>query len=380
LVNNTAGINVLDANTIVCTDILTDNLTANVVDAQLYYELASEKFISSPEPGSICMGVDTVPATIPTSYVFNTVIGQHAGRSLQAPNNVVIGYNALGLCTGGTQHVAIGYNACANNVTGNTVTAVGHKALEFFTGSACVAVGQGALGSLVTGVDNVAMGFAAGFGLVNASSNTAIGHRTLRFATGDANTVVGASAGLALVGGTQNVLLGAVCNVDAAGGSNEIVIGYAVTATASNQIRIGNSSHTTCFLQGVSGVNVTGVDAQIGSNGQLGVVVSSQRYKEDIQPVQTEVSDKIMDLHPVSFFYKTDVSHESKVYGLIAEQVYEVLPELVLLKEIADENGNVNMLPDQVLYKYITPLMLDKMIRMNAKLNQLIEKIENSSA
>jgi hypothetical protein len=68
----------------------------------------------------------------------------------------------------------------------------------------------------------------------------------------------------------------------------------------------------------------------INSNGQLGTVLSSQRYKEDIQSMGT-ASDGLLRLRPVTFRYKKPQEDGSKPvqYGLIAEEVADVYPDLV---------------------------------------------------
>ena len=337
--------------------------------------------MSSPEANSLCIGTNTAPATVSGSYSYNTVIGQGAGGTLMTnTSNTVVGAAALGLATSATSHVAIGRNALAVNLTGSSCTAVGTGALANFTGTASVAIGANALGGVVSAVDNVAVGFAAG-NVLTSSGNTCVGHRSLRFlVAGAGNTALGGSSALTLVSGDNNVVIGNSADVDAAGGTNEIIIGQGVVGTASNQIRIGNVNHTTCFVQGIAGVNVTGVDAQIAANGQLGVIVSSQRYKEDIVPIAQDVSEKVLQLQPVSFYYKEDIEHKNKTYGLIAEQVHAVLPELVLMKDIADENGEVSSVPDQVIYRLLPPLLLDRIIKMDAQIKQLQEQVQKSAS
>jgi len=65
----------------------------------------------------------------------------------------------------------------------------------------------------------------------------------------------------------------------------------------------------------------------IDSTGHLGVQVSSARYKRDIHDVG-DSSDGLLKLRPVSYRYKQDPTG-SMQYGLIAEDVEQVYPELV---------------------------------------------------
>ena len=92
----------------------------------------------------------------------------------------------------------------------------------------------------------------------------------------------------------------------------------------------------------------------IDSAGQLGTVSSSQRYKEDIQDMG-EASASLLELRPVTFRYKkASASGEKPIrYGLIAEEVLEVFPELVAF----DEEGQ----PETVLYRLLAPMLLNEL-------------------
>ncbi len=102
------------------------------------------------------------------------------------------------------------------------------------------------------------------------------------------------------------------------------------------KIRIG-STQTETFIAGISG-NTTGgagVTVLVDGNGELGTISSSRRFKEDIHDVG-EASVAILDLRPVSFRYTKEAAGEGQrplEYGLIAEEVAQVLPELVIYDE-----------------------------------------------
>jgi len=91
----------------------------------------------------------------------------------------------------------------------------------------------------------------------------------------------------------------------------------------------------------------------VNSAGQLGVVTSSARYKKDIKPLagaSGNVAEKLAQLRPVSFRYKSEP--EATHYGLIAEEVAKVMPELV----VRDSENR----PDSVQYIEIVPLLLQQ--------------------
>ena len=73
----------------------------------------------------------------------------------------------------------------------------------------------------------------------------------------------------------------------------------------------------------------------IDSNGQLGTASSSRRFKKEIKAMD-QVSQAILGLKPVTFHYKSDTK-DTPQFGLIAEDVAKVNPELV----VRDENGEI---------------------------------------
>src|SRR5204863_5760477 len=101
--------------------------------------------------------------------------------------------------------------------------------------------------------------------------------------------------------GAFNIALG-----DSAGfnttGKNNIDIGNEGVAGESNTIRVGAvGTQTTTFVAGISGVTVAGgVGVVIDTNGQLGTVVSSERFKDNIKPMD-KASEAILALKPVTF-------------------------------------------------------------------------------
>jgi hypothetical protein len=106
------------------------------------------------------------------------------------------------------------------------------------------------------------------------------------------------------------------------------------TSTDNGVIRIGTSgTQGSFFAAGISGVTTglnNAVPVVIDSNGQLGTISSSRRFKEDIHDMG-EASEGLMRLRPVTFRYQKAFADGSKPlqYGLVAEEVAEVYPDLV---------------------------------------------------
>ena len=134
-------------------------------------------------------------------------------------------------------------------------------------------------------------------------------------------------------------------------GSNNIEIGAEGAANDNNTIHIGvQGTQTNTLIAGIYGTQVTGSAVYVTSEGQLGVLASSERYKTDITPIPR--SAKLLQLRPVSFHLKTDPGGAVQ-YGLIAEEVDKVYPELV----IRDHSGQIQ----GVRYEELAPMLLNEM-------------------
>jgi hypothetical protein len=105
-------------------------------------------------------------------------------------------------------------------------------------------------------------------------------------------------------------------------------------------------------------------DVQVNNNGDLCRVSSSRRYKKNIRRLESH-PDKILNLEPVSFEWKTTSAED---IGLIAEEVHEVIPELVGY----DKEGR----PDAVRYEMVSLYLLEAMKELKAENEELRHRIE----
>jgi hypothetical protein len=108
----------------------------------------------------------------------------------------------------------------------------------------------------------------------------------------------------------------------------------------------------------------------IDSAGQLGTVSSSRRYKTDIKPMD-KASESILALKPVSFRYKVHKDATSQ-FGLIAEQVAEVNPDLV----VRDEKGEIYT----VRYDAVNAMLLNEFLKEHRKVQELEKQVERLTA
>ena len=278
-----------------------------------------------------------------TSGDYNTANGLGALFSNTTGfNNTANGLDALFNNTTGFSNAANGIYALFNNTTGNFNTATGVSALYYnTTGSLNTANGYKALDGNTTGNYNTANGQGSLFSNTTGNNNTGTGFNALfNNTTGNTNIAVGDSAGSALTTGNNNIDIG---NAGVAGEAGIIRLGTAGTQTAT-------------FIAGIRGVPIAGGMAiGVDPNGQLGVRGSSARFKEAIKPMD-KASEAIFSLQPVTFRYKKAIDPVAQAqFGLVAEQVAKVDPDLV----ISDEKGK----PFSVRYEEVNAMLLNEFLK-----------------
>ncbi len=293
----------------------------------------------------------------------NTATGTGAlSNNTTGDYNTADGYFALNTNTTGSYNTASGSQALSQNTSGSYNTATGRAALNAnTTGIRNTAAGYWALSSNTIGSYNTATGYWALFSNTTGGENTAIGrHALYANTTGLNNTAIGANALIDIIG-NNNIALGANAGSATQTGSHNIYIGNPGVSAGENRVtRIGPPQQTKTFIAGITGVPLSGATVVVRSTGQLGVVASSERYKQDITAL-TDASDKLGQLRPVSYRYtnEPDAIH----YGLIAEEVDQVMPELV----VRDEQGR----PESVQYLELIPLLLQERKELQAERQEL---------
>jgi len=289
-----------------------------------------------------------------TATGVNALFSNRTIAGVSGFNNTATGANALQDSTNGSNNTATGANALHDNTTGYGNTAMGASALESNT-----IEGQ-----------NAAYGFAALQGNLTGEGNTATGANALqRNTTANFNTACGFAALQRNTTGESNIALGATAGQNLTTGSNNIDIGNAGVAGESNTIRIGTvGTHANTFIAGISGVTVAGgVGVIINSSGHLGTVVSSERFKDEIKPMD-KASEAILALKPVTFRYKHDLDPEGiPQFGLVAEQVEKVNPALVA----RDAQGKVYA----VRYEAVNAMLLNEFLKEHGKVEEQGRKL-----
>ena len=147
-----------------------------------------------------------------------------------------------------------------------------------------------------------------------------------------------------------------------------------IGAGESNTIRVGTSgTQTKTVIASIFGTTVAGgVGVIVGSGGRLGTVVSSERFKEAIKPMD-KASEAILALKPVIFRYKHELDPDGiPQFGLVAEDVEKVNPDLVA----RDEQGK----PYTVRYEAVNAMLLNEFLKEHKKVEAQQSKIDQQQA
>ncbi|MBU1557971.1 DUF5011 domain-containing protein, partial [Patescibacteria group bacterium] len=354
----------------------------------------------------------------------STLVGIGAGSSMLSNGayNTALGKNSLYLNTSGSQNTASGYQSLRSNTTGSQNTASGYHSLySNISGLYNTAVGNISLYSNTSGHNNAAFGSDSMYSNTSGGYNAAIGRLSLHSNTvgtnntasganslysntsGSYNTADGSNAGRYTSTGALNqtsgysLYLGANTRALASGDTNEIVIGYNTIGVGSNSVVLGNDSITKTILKGSIGIGTTtpwrtlsvngtaaftsltndgtGYYACVNaSSGELATSTtacgaSSERFKEEIETLSYGL-DTILLLNPVSFEWKKDfIPNGTKQIGFIAEEVEEIIPEVIGY----DDEGRVMNLD----YPKLTAVLVNAIKELVTTID---EKISNAIA
>ena len=277
-----------------------------------------------------------------TTGAANTALGWRSLFSTTDGSfNTGVGAGALVL-NNGSSNTAVGVAALLLNSTGSNNTAIGTGTLVNNTTDRNTAVGANALNADNSGTDNCAVGFEALTSDTTGGANTAVGRGALdQNVTGNFNTAIGKDAG------------------GSATGSGNVYIGHLVAGVA------GENNHT--YIRNIKDTSVNGMGADIVTidltTGLLGHASSSRRYKEDIRPME-KTSEALYRLHPVTFRYKKEIDRtQSTAFGLIAEEVAKVNPNLIA----CNSQGQ----PESVHYEMVNAMLLNEFLKEHQTMEEL---------
>jgi hypothetical protein len=243
----------------------------------------------------------------------NTAEGASALFSLTTGGgNTALGFQALYSNAFPIDNTAVGYGALRNNRFGCFNTGTGFDALYNNTTGG---------GSSSDGFYNVANGFQALFNNTTGFGNTAVGYQA---------------------GSNQTV------------GDRNVYIGYNVLGVAgeSNTTRIRNVYASHASVRAV----------YVNADNKIGTVLSTRRVKDEIKPMD-KASEAILALKPVTFRFKQEIdAARAPQFGLIAEEVAQVNPNLVT----CDADGK----PETVRYDAVNAMLLNEFLKEHRKMQE----------
>lgn len=365
---------------------------------------------------AISSGNVTIPTTSSTigqivqngNRLLHTYGGDGAGGGLDS--NLFLGKNAgnftLTVAANIGGNVGIGQRALESLVAGQENFAMGYRSLGALTGSSTsnayrnVGIGNYSLYQLTTGHNNLGLGYGAGNLLtssessniylnnagvlgesnkcrIGAGTGTGDGQLNAMFLYGTYNTAVGATAGVALIDSSAQIGgLNGSANTVLVGGTKPSFTGSpsvsgSITAGTGITVTAGGITFTTTGTNGITSIDTfgrtiggSGIPVLVDNTGLFGTVASSARFKHDIVDM-ADASDVLMKLRPVMFTYN---SNEDGVRspGLIAEEVAEVMPDLVAY----DQDG----LPYTVKYNDLPAMLLNEIQKLRKRIEFLEAK------
>jgi hypothetical protein len=163
--------------------------------------------------------------------------------------------------------------------------------------------------------------------------------------------------------GNYNIAIGRYAGINLTTGDNNIDIGNPGVAGEGGVIRIGSAASAT-YIDGITNSTITGAAVYVTSSGRLGVLASSELYKTQISSMGSTA--KLAQLRPVSFHLKSEPNGAVQ-YGLIAEEVDKVYPELV----IHDAAGKIQ----GVRYDELAPILLSEVQQQAAEIRDLKQRL-----
>lgn len=354
LENNTASDNIAFGNSALReTTVGTDNiafglnaLSSNVSGSNNIAMGKNTLSLSVSDSDNIALGLSAMIQAVGASSTI--AIGNNAlSGLLTGSNNVAVGSNALAGNTSGQFNIAFGADSLFSNTTGSHSIALGHGVLDAAVSANNIGIGSLSLGALTTGATNTAIGAWSLLSLTTGSGNIAIGSSTLSQATSSSdNIVIGSNAATTSIDAThRNILIGTGLGFSNPITSDSLNIGGVlqgfVGTHATPRIGIANDNPqtvlhmgSTTILDGVALIRTQDANSTCDFTAQgAGIACGSDRRLKKNITTDTKGLAEILGLRPVTYHWLQEDNTEELHTGFIAQEVEEILPELVTERE-----------------------------------------------
>lgn len=363
---------------------LGDSTTLN--NAGVLSVTGNSDITTSTASGSVTLGSTATSESTANRIVKRDAKGSFSATSIDLTSsgaNTAVGAISLRLNTNGFQNTACGAYTLSKNAGGTNENNAG-----YLQGSGNTGIGAFALGDNTSGYENTACGnltlqqntigafntAVGGWALRNSLSgryNTALGFQSLLQNTnGSYNVSLGYGAGSGATNGNANISVGAFAGQNLTSGENNIEIGNEGLAADNNVIRIGTQGRqTSTFIAGIfGGTSSGGAAVYVTSDGRLGTSTSSARFKENIRDME-DASGVLLALRPVTFRYKPELDSKAlPQFGLVAEDVEKVDPDLV----VRDEKNQLY----SVRYEAVNAMLLNEFLKQHRKVGEQSAEIQ----
>ena len=411
---------------------LSINNVASTGDVTIGYDDGTGTFVTTTINGSIVFGtfgsvspaatvtfntplslsnIVGTPLNINTTGTGDTNIGNVTGGAITLSTGTnALSFNA-GLTAGSEESgtVAIGNSVNGGNVT--ILTANANSVSLNGTGTGSVTIGSGTNTISLLGNSTFGSGTTAGaittYSPITSGGSSALSLNTtgnnattIGSLTGGAVTITAGIGSLDLESGNNGFIIntsgaGTISIGNASSGNMTLTTGGtfgatstgAMTLTTTNTgsgaislngtaetgaITLGNAANTLNLASGT--INMTnpffssGNPLMLDSANRVVTSTSSRRYKKNITRLSSEETRRVLDLESVKFYYRSDFNAQNVVHGWIAEDVYKVLPEAVIMK-----NGE----PDGIYFNHILAAAVSELSRLHREVSDL--KARNAS-
>lgn len=323
--------------------------------------------IATPSVRGIVFGSTPTGTGTPTSLGYqvgnvaptSTFVGYQAGTGVPITAGECSALGALSMSTAGVLDRCVAVGASSGNIAGSENVSVGANSASGSTGNSNVCFGYNT-GINMTGSENVLFGNQVADGGISGpfSDNVIVGFQAGRAATtASGNVVIGQGASPNLGTCTNCVVVGRAASCGTSG-TNRIVLGASAVGATDNELTI-SSTITQWRSLGLSSAAAANTLQINPATGIITQAASSQRFKNNIRDLEVD-TEKLYDLSLKAYEYKSDGTED---FGLIAEDTYRILPEIVTL----DAEGK----PHGIRHFTLVMLLLAELQNLKQKVQEL---------